>query len=71
MATDASAQRAPTGGGSLHRSLTFYSRVPTDGSAGVDIFSLNVSHVSASLRTCFGYYFHSGRRVGAHEQLLS
>ena len=64
MATGASAQRAPTGGGSLHRTLPFYSRFHTNGTAGVDIFSLNVSHMSASLRICFGYYFPQLSLVG-------
>ena len=57
MATDASAQRAPRGGGTLHRKLLFYTRFQTNSTAGVDVFNDNVGNILGSLRTCFGYCF--------------
>ena len=59
MATDVLAQHAPTGGDLLHQRLPFHSRFHTNGTAGVDVFSLNVSHMPGSLQTCSGYSFHS------------
>ena len=53
MATDTSAQRAPIGGGLIRRRLPFYPRFHTNGTAGVDIFSHNVNHMSGPLRKCF------------------
>ena len=64
MATDTSAQRAPIGGGSMRRRLPFYLRFHTNGTAGVDVFSHNVNHMSRSLRKCFGYCIPQPSLVG-------
>ena len=64
MATDTSAKRAPVGGGLICRRLTFYSRFHTSGTAGVDVFSLNVNRMPGSLRKCFGYCFPQPSLVG-------
>ena len=45
MATDTSAQRAPTEGGLIRRRLPFYSRFHTNGTTGVDVLSHNVIHM--------------------------
>ena len=53
MATDTSAQRAPIEGGLIRRRLLFYSRLYTNGTAGIDIFSHNVNHMPGPLRNVF------------------
>ena len=64
MATDTSPQCAPRGDGSSHQKLPFYSRFHTNGTAGGDVFSHNVSGMPGSLRTCLGYYFPQPSLVG-------
>ena len=64
MATDTSAQSAPIGGGLERQNLPFYSRFHTNNTAGVDVFSHNVSHMPRSLRKCFGYCFPQPSLVG-------
>ena len=67
MATDASVQRAPiggNGGGLIRRRLLFYSRFHTNGTARVDVFSHNVSHMPGSFRKWIGYCFPQPFLVG-------
>ena len=59
MATDTSAQYAPIEGGWERQKLRFYSRFHTNNTAGVDVFSHNVSHMPGSLQKCFGYCSHN------------
>ena len=65
MATDTSAQYTPTEGGWEFQKLPFYPRFHTNNTAGVDVFSHNVSHMPGSLlflTTVLG-----GSSVGAHK----
>ena len=65
MATDTSAQYTPTEGGWERQKLSFYTRFHTNNTAGVDVFSYNVSHMPGSLlflTTVLG-----GSSVGAHK----
>ena len=39
------------------RALPFYSRYHTAGTAGVDVFSQDLSHMPGSANACFGYCF--------------
>ena len=64
MATDTSAQSAPIGGGLERQNLPFYSWFHTNNTAGVDVFSHNVSHMPGSLQKCFGYCFPQPSLVG-------
>ena len=64
MATDTSAQYAPIEGGWERQRLPFYSRFHTNNTAGVDVFSYNVSHMPVSLQKCFGYCFPQPSLVG-------
>ena len=64
MATDTSAQYAPIEGGWERQQLPFYSRFHTNNTAGVDVFSHNVSHMPGSLQKCFGYCFSQPSLVG-------
>ena len=57
MAADTSAQYAPIEGGLERQRLPFNSRFHTNNTAGVDIFSHNVSHMPGSLQKWFGYCF--------------
>ena len=64
MATDTSAQYAPIEGGLERQRLPFYSRFHPNNTAGVDVFSHNVSHMPGSLQKCFGYCFPQPSLVG-------
>ena len=64
MATDTSAQYAPIEGGWECQKLPFYSRFHTNNTAGVEVFSHNVSHMPGSLQKCFGYCFPQSSLVG-------
>ena len=64
MTTDTSAQYAPIEGGWGRQKLPFYSRFHTNNTAGVDVFSHNVSHMPGSLQKCFGYCFPLPSLVG-------
>ena len=66
MVTYTSAQYTPTEGG---QKLPFYPRFHTNNTAGVDVFSHNVSHMPGSLlflTTVLG-----GSSVGAHKYMRS
>ena len=64
MATHTSAQYAPIEGGWERQKLPFYSRFHTNITAGVDVFSHNVSHMPGSLQKYFGYCFPQPSLVG-------
>ena len=64
MATNTSAQYASIEGGLGRQRLPFYSRFHTNNTAGVDVFSHNVSHMPGSLQKCFGYCFPQPSLVG-------
>ena len=49
MATDTSAQYTPTEGGWELQKLPFYPRFHTNNTAGIEVFSRNVSHMPGSL----------------------
>ena len=49
MTTDTSAQYTPTEGGWERQKLSFYPRFHTNNTAGVDVFSHDVSHMPGSL----------------------
>ena len=53
----ASAQRIPRGFEYERRQLPFFSRYETEGSAGVEVFSPDVTIVPTSKRECFGFHF--------------
>ena len=57
MSTDTSVQWIPGGGQDADRPLPFYSRYHTDGTAGVDVLSQDVSHMPGSANACFGFCF--------------
>ena len=65
MATDTSAQYAPIEGGWERQKLPFYSRFHTNNTAGVDVFSHNVSHRPGWL--LFRTTVLGGSSVGAHK----
>ena len=64
MATYTSAQYAPIEVGWERLALPFYSRFHANNTAGVDVFSHNVSHMPGSLQKCFGYCFAQPSLVG-------
>ena len=64
VATDTSAQYASIEGGLERQRLLFHSRFHTNNTAGVDVFSHNVSHMPGSLQNCFGYCFPQPSLVG-------
>ena len=64
MATDISAQYVPVEGGWERQKQSFYSRFHTNNTAGVDVFSHNVSHRPGSLQKCFDYCFPQPSMVG-------
>ena len=64
MATYTSAQYAPIDGGLERLRLPFYSRFHTNSTAGVNVFSHNVSYMPRSLQKCFGYCFPQPSLVG-------
>ena len=64
MATDTSSQYTPIEGGWERQKLPFYSRFHTNNTAGVDVFSHNLSHMPGSLQKCFGYCFPQPSLVG-------
>ena len=64
MVTDTSAQYAPIEGGWKSQKLPFYSRFHTNNTAGVDVFSHNVSHMPGPLQNIFGYCFPQPSLVG-------
>ena len=49
MAKDTSAQYTPTEGGWELQKLSFYPRFDTNNTAGIEVFSHNVSHMPGSL----------------------
>ena len=49
MATATSAQYTPTDGGWELQKLPFYPRFHTNNTAGIEVFSHNVSHIPGSL----------------------
>ena len=64
MATTASAQSAPAIEGTTRKQLPFYSRFYTEGTAGIDVLSYDVSHMPESSQTCFGFCFPQPSLVG-------
>ena len=64
MATDTSAQYAPIGGGLERQRLPFFFHFHPNSTAGVDVFSHNVSHMPGSLHKCFGCCFPQPSLVG-------
>ena len=64
IAIDASAQRAPTGGGTPYRRPPFYSRFHTNGTAGIDVLNHNMSNIPGPLRIWFSYCFSPPSLVG-------
>ena len=65
MATDTSAQYTPNEGDWERQKLHFYYRFHTNNTAGVDVFSHNVSHMPGSL--LFPTTVLDGSSVGAHK----
>ena len=57
MATTASAQRIPRGFEYEGTQLPFFSRYETEGSAGLDVLSQDVTIVPTSKRECFAFCF--------------
>ena len=66
----ASAQRIPRGFEYERRQLPFFSRYETEGSAGVEVFSPDVTIVPTSKRECFGFHFPPPKLVGVVLQYL-
>ena len=71
MATDTSVQSAPIGGGLERQNLPFYSRFHTNNTAGVDVFSHNVSQMPACVASkmfwlLFPTTILGGSGVGTH-----
>ena len=64
IATTASAQRIPTGLEYEGTPWPFFSRYATEGSAGVDVFSQDVTIVPNAKRGCFGFCFPPSDLVG-------
>ena len=64
MATDTSAQYTPIGDGCERRRLPFYLRFHANNTAGVDVFSHNVSYMPGSLQLFFGYCLPQPSLVG-------
>ena len=64
MATDTSAQYAPIEGGWERQRLPSTHVFHTNNTAGVDVFSHNVSHMPGSLKKCFGYCFPQSSLMG-------
>ena len=64
MATTASAQRMPRGFEHEGTQLPFFSKDETEGSAGVDVFSQDVTIVPNSNRESFGFGFPPPELVG-------
>ena len=71
MATPASAQYAPATDQEPAQQLPFYSQYHTSGSAGVDVFSHNVSRMPGEPRPCFGFCFPPPQMVGVVLQHLA
>lgn len=70
MATTASTHRVPLGRPGAGRQLPFFSRYNTEGSAGVDVLSQDVSMMPDFSKECFGFCFPPPSMVGVVLQHL-